>query len=268
MPGINVMTWNSRGESPAKAAFIQNLILNNPVVPGWQPDVIFIQEAVIGGGGQIFAMLAGLGAQPGGAIYSNHAPALLQTQGDGLICMLSNNATAIANNFALVDLPNDPGTNAFINTLPANSRPTARNEVAAMRMPGSIRFTFAARTIEAMTWHTPLGPGQLLHGNVAAVNYDAFAFLFTSNYYTANLDNPGLGGLGLVSGDLNVVNLNANTGIPQMATLFPGWVGFSNNLDHSIGVDNGGAVAFNNAGFFPSNGLSDHAVLVGQITWP
>lgn len=269
MPNLNVMTWNSRGENLAKAAFLQNLILNNPVVPGWQPDVIIIQEAQAAPGGALWAMLAGLGGVVGGINYAANAPQFVAVGGEGYILKVSNNVTPGA--FQLVDLAADPGVLAAIGMFPPHLRPVATAEVATMRKPGEATLAFGGRQLRFMTWHAPLGPGQILHGINAAVNYDAYFFLQSSNFYNA-LYNPGPGDLNIIAGDLNAtaVDLGAPTGLPPPINhLLPNWVGVSNNLDHILARRNvGGGINFPNAGHYATGGLSDHDVLVSTVRWP
>jgi len=271
MPSLNLMVWNSRGENAAKAAFLQNLILNNPVVHGWQPDIIAIQEALAAPGGALWAMLAGLGNVAGGNNYALNPPQFVALQGEGYILKVSNNV-AFARAFQRVNLAGDAGVVNAINTQMGPNKPTAQQEVAAMRQPGDAVLTAGGRRIPFMTWHAPRGPGQLLHGPSAAVNYDAYYFLQSSNFYNG-LCAPGAGNLSLIGGDLNVtpMDLAAPTGLPApIDFLLPNWDGVSNGLDHLLARGDGGAggIHYQHAGHHATGGLSDHDVLVATVHWP
>lgn len=273
MPAINIMTWNSDGESAAKAAFLQDLILNNPSVPGWQPDVVVIQEAQAAPGGDIWNMLSNLGGQPGGGNYTVNAPQFAPLSSEGYIFMTSNHVTLAGGAFTVVDLATDPGVLAAIDAFATPlARATAIAEVELMRDPARAPIAFAGRALDVMTWHAPLGPSRLIQGISAAVNYDAYYFFQSSNYYTATLLQPGAGNLSAVAGDLNVTasDLTNPTEAPVVPYLFPGWTGVSSNLDHILAYRNVGSVAsitFPNAGSYQT-GLSDHAVEVSSVSWP
>lgn len=272
MPTINVLTWNSRGESPAKATFLQSLILNNPSVPGWQPDLIFIQEALASPGGAVWNMLSNLGAQPGGANYTAHAAQFAALASEGYIFKVSNNIT-VSGTFGTIDLARDAGVIASINAFSIPERRVATAEVRAMRNPAYTSVTIAGRLVSFLTWHAPLGPSAVIHGISAAVNYDAYYFLQNSTYYTGTLRQPGVGNLALVAGDLNVTDndLSNPTHAPAIPRLFPSWVGVSSKLDHILAYRNVGpatSITFPNAGAYSTGGVSDHAVQVSTVKWP
>jgi hypothetical protein len=272
MPNLNILTWNSRGESPAKAAFLQNLILHNSSFPGWQPDVIIIQEAMANAGGAIWNMLAGLGGVAGGGNYTLTAPQFVGIGGEGYILKVSNPVTLALWAFQAVNLAADPGVVAAIGMFPPGTRPTATAAVAAMRKPGAVQLTFGGRLVRFMTWHAPRGPGQILLGTSASVNYDAYFFLQSSNFY-AVLGAPGASNLSITAGDLNVTDaqLGAPTGLPHPINgLFPNWAGISSRLDHVLARrDGGGAgIGFPTHGAFGTGGLSDHDVLLSTVQWP
>lgn len=162
---------------------------------------------------------------------------------------------------------------AAIGMLPPGSRPTATVEVGAMRQPGAVQVAFGGRVVNFMTWHAPRGPGLILLGLSASVNYDAYYFLQSSNFYTG-LCAPGANNLSLIAGDLNVTSteLASPTGLPPPINfLLPNWKGVSSNLDHILAIRNvgsPGSITFPNAGHYPTGGLSDHDVQVSTVSWP
>lgn len=276
MPNLNVLTWNSNGESAAKAAFLHNLIVNNPTVGGWMPDVIVIQEAQAAPGGALFAMLAGLGA-PGNAWYNanyhNVAPQHVAIPGEGYILMTS--AAAAAGPFAAVNLAADPGVVAAIAAQPHAQQGALTAAALTDRAPAHAQIAFGGRTVECMTWHAPLGPG-LMHGISAGVNYSAYFFLQSSNFYNNTLCTPGAPGgnanIGLIPADLNVtpVDLNNPTLCPAVPHLLPNWAARSHNLDHIAAREDGGDanIGFAHAGFHPVAFHGAHAVFVSTVIWP
>lgn len=277
MPSLNLLTWNSRGESVAKATFLHDLIVNNTVVPGWTPDVIVIQEAMSAPGGALWAMLSNLGT-PGTPefcpAYLGRVPQFAGIPGEGYILMLSA-PTSLTTAFAAVDLSVDPGVVSTI-TNPAftpGQRADLLAAVTTYRAPAHAQLSRSGRTIELLTWHAPLGPGlPFMLGARASVNYTAYFLLQRSDLYNHTLCHPGAVGanLGLIAGDLNITvqDLMQPTLVPLVPALLPGWRAVSNHLDHVCGrTDNGTAgITFQHAGHYPSP--SDHNVLVGTITWP
>jgi exonuclease III len=264
MPNINIMSWNSNGETAAKAAFLQNLILNTPPAP----DVILIQEARAAAGGAIFNMLGGLGGN-----YNMTAPQFAGIAGEGYILAVSNNVT-LPTPFNVVDLAMDPGVIAAIaDFLTPAARAAAKSEVKAMRDPAQASIGFAGRNVNVMTWHAPIGPSQVIQGINAAVNYDAYYYLQNSNYYLGTLRLPGNNNLSIVAGDLNVTrnDLSDKTHASGVELLLPDWVGVSSGLDHILAFRDKGSVKqikFQNDVAYDTNGLSDHDVQVVTVQWP
>lgn len=275
MPNLNVMTWNSTGENAAKALFLRNLIVANPAVAGWMPDVIVIQEAQAAPGGAIWNMLVNLGTAGNPQFHANYAgqaPQFVGIPGEGYIMMVSVNV-AIAVALAPVNLPADPGVIAAIGAFPGATAAALTAAVAAYRDPVRAQLTFAGRTIEFMTWHAELGPGLApLLGVSAAVNYAAYFFLQRSNYYTNTLSQPGgaNANLGLIAADLNVTaaDLAAPTGLAAVPNLLPNWTAVGNNLDHIVARRQNGpaGIAFANAGHHGSPSV--HDVMVATVHWP
>ncbi|MEO1082728.1 MAG: hypothetical protein AAFY88_00655, partial [Acidobacteriota bacterium] len=272
---LNVMTWNSTGENAAKAAYLHNLIVNNPTVPGWMPDVIVIQEAQAAIGGDIWNMFTALGT-PGSpqfdANYNGSAPLFAGIPGEGYILMHSVNVAPGA--FAALNLAADPGVIAAIGAFPPAQQAQLQQAVATYRSPASAQLGFGGRIVELMTWHAELGPGlPFMLGVSAAVNYTAYFFLQSSDYYNNTLTQPGgaNANLGLIPADLNAtaIDLNNPTLVPAVPHLLPNWTAVSNNLDHiAARRDNGpGGINFQDAGHY-DNPHSVHAVLVSTVHWP
>lgn len=263
MPTLKVMTWNSRGESPAKAAFLQNLILHNQNFQNWYPDVIAIQEAAVGGG-PIAQMLNGLGVQLP-AVYANYPPTGANVRGELNLLKLSNSFTAVQP-LQSVALATDPGSVAA-----AAQTGIAPFLTQQMRYPAraDVLQCFGGRQVNFMTWHTDTGPGPL-PGISAAVNYAAYWLLQSSNYYTTVLNVPPANGISIIAGDLNAyaADLANPTGIPTPQRILPNWFGVSNNLDHIVARTAIAKPTFPNAGHYSTGGLSDHDVFVSEVIWP
>lgn len=265
MPNLNILTWNSTGESATGAARLREVI-NYLAGQGWLPHVIVVQEANQAPNGPIYQMLNGLG----GAYNQPPSHATEGGPGGRGYLMLTHNTVAIQNAFARIDLGQDGALLAIINTFAPRPRQIALDELRDMRMPAGAGLIFNGAGVAFVTWHTPRGPGQLLTALTlqGGANPDAFWFLQNSGIY-ANLTAPGVGNLGVVAGDLNisVQEINRNIGYPDLPWVLPGWVGVSNNLDHIVGhsqpgqADSTWPVGYN----FEAPGT--HAILVGTASW-
>ncbi|MFE7753339.1 hypothetical protein [Streptomyces sp. NPDC057428] len=263
MPNLNVLTWNSTGETVQGALglrqVIQHLAANNS-----RPHVIVIQEAHASPGGPVYDMLAGLGAP-----YNGPAHATEGVPGGRGYLLATHDGVGGQATFARCDLAADQGLQGWLNDhLVGWARTDADQELAGMRMPATANLTFHGTRVRFMTWHAPLGPGRLLPGTLGEANPDAYLFLQRSSAYTA-LSGPDPGGLGLIAGDLNVTvqQLNTKTGLRDLPMLLPGWAGVSNKLDHIVGHSPAGqhSPAFSGAGNFLASGA--HNVLISSVIW-
>lgn len=266
MPNLNVLTWNSTGETAQGAAALQGVI-NYVTANGWQPHVIVVQEAGAAPGGAIYQMLAGLG----GAY--NQPPAHAPEGGPGGrgYLLLTHFTVQGQGTFATANLGADPTLQAWINAnIPSLAgRQTAYQELGTMRMPACATLQFGGRLVPFLTWHTPRNTGGLLPGTVqGGAMLDAFLFLQKSGYYVP-LPAPGMNNLGVIAGDLNAtqVGLQLPTGYPALPFVLPGFVGITNNLDHILGHPNPGQAnpTFANHGAFQATGT--HDILVSTVTW-
>lgn len=265
MPSVNVLTWNSTGESAAGAARLREVI-NYLVTNGWQPQVIVIQEAAQAPGGLIYQMLAGLG-------NAYHQPPSHAAEGGpggrGYLLLVHASGT-IQTAFGQADPGLDPQLLGIINGLPPRPRQIALDELRDMRRPAAAGLNFGGARMAFLTWHTPRGPGQLLAGLTlqGGANPDAFWFLQNTGFYAA-LAAPGAGNLGLIAGDLNITvkEINRNTGSPDLPYVLPGWSGLSSNLDHIVGHGEPfqPEPVFTNGGNFDAPGT--HAILIGTVNW-
>ncbi len=265
MPNLNVITWNSTGETAQGAADLQQVIAYL-TLNGWQPNVIVVQEANAAPGGAIYQMLAGLG----GAYNQPPAHTTEGVPGGRGYILLTSANVAGQGTFATADLGNDVVLQNWINNnLSLAGRQTAYNELQNMRMPATATLGFGGRLVPFLTWHAPRGPGGLLPGTLpGGANPDAFLFLQNSGTYLP-LVGPGFNNIGLIAGDLNVTwaGLNQNTGYPAMPYVLPGFVGVSDNLDHILGHPNPGQAnpTFPNSGHFPASGT--HNILVSTVSF-
>ncbi len=110
MPSLNVLTWNSTGETGQGAFDLQNVI-QYLVASNWQPHVIVVQEANAAPGGAIYNMLAGLGAA------YNQPPAHTVEGGPGGrgYLLTTHNSVGGQGTFARYDLATDPLLQAWMN---------------------------------------------------------------------------------------------------------------------------------------------------------
>lgn len=266
MPNLNVVSWNSTGETAQGAADLHGVI-QYVTAAGWQPHVIVVQEANAAPGGAIHTMLAGLGAA------YNQPPAHAVEGGPGGRGYLLTTHTSVGGQgtFARYDLATDHVLQAWAAaSLSLAAQQIAAQELATMRMPAAATLTFQGLTVPFLTWHAPRGPGQVLAGATlqGGANPDAYLFLQNSNAHVV-LAGPGMGNLGLIAGDLNVTvqQINGPTGLPPMPRVLPGWSGVSDNLDHILGHPQAGQPdpTFSNSGNFPASGT--HRILVSTVTW-
>lgn len=265
MPHLNIITWNSTGETPAGAAALQQVV-NYVTANGWQPHVIVVQEADAAPGGPIYQMLAGLG----GVYNQPPAHALEGGPGGRGYLLLTHFSVQGLGTFAQADLATDATLQAWINAaLSPAARQTAYGELASMRMPATAALLFGGRLVPFLTWHTPRGSGGVIPGVVAGgAMLDAFLLLQRSGYYVP-LQAPGANNLGVIAGDLNATpaGLAQPTGHPALPYVLPGFVGISNNLDHILGHPQAGQPnpTFANHGTFSAPGT--HDILVSTVSW-
>lgn len=265
MPDLNVLTWNSTGETALGAARLQEVI-NYLAGLGWQPHVIVVQEANQAPGGLIDQMLASLGNG------YNQPPSHTTEGGTGSrgYLMLTHSSVQIHRAFGRFDLGQDAQLGALINRLPVRARAIAVDELRDMRMPAIAVLGYQGAGVGLLTWHTPRGPGQLLTGFTlqGGANPDAFWFLQNSGLY-ADLTAPGAGNLGLIAGDLNITvqEINRHTGNRDLPYVLPGWVGVSNHLDHVIGHSQPGQADPRFPGGWNFEAPGTHAILAATVSW-
>lgn len=266
MPNLNVITWNSTGETAQGAADLQDVI-NYMTAGGLQPHLVVVQEANAAAGGLIYQMLAGLG------LAYNQPPAHAIEGGPGGrgYLLLTRHTVAGQGTFVRTDLAADWVLQNWMNThLSLAARNIAYNELASMRMPATAALMIGRVNAPFLTWHAPRGPGQVLAAATlqGGANPDAYLFLQNSGVYLP-LTGPGVNNLGLVAGDLNVTveALNSNTGIPALPYILRNFVGVSDNLDHIVGHPNPGQAnpTHTNSGNFPATGT--HNILVSTVNW-
>lgn len=264
MPNLNIITWNSTGETQQGADDLEEVI-TYLVTQNWQPHVIVVQEANQNPGGAIYTMLQGLGNA------YNQPPSHAVEGGSGSrgYLLLTYNTVQLAVPFVRADLAQDQVLLNVIGTLPPQWRGIALNELAQMRMPAFAGLGYGGGQVPFLTWHAPRGPGPLLTTVLpGGANADAFWFLQNSGLYNG-ITTPGAGNMGVIAGDLNitVAALNAPTGIPALPYILPGFTGVSDNLDHIVGHPQPGQPApqFPFAGNFPASGT--HNILVATVHW-
>lgn len=266
MPNLNVITWNSTGETPQGAAALQDVI-NDLTLKGLPPNVIVIQEANAAPGGAIYQMLAGLG----GAYNQPPAHTTEGIPGGRGYILLTSATVAGQGTFAQGDLANDQVLQNWMNAnLSLQARQTAYGELQTMRMPATATLGVGGRIIPFLTWHAPRGPGQVLTGATlpGGANPDTYLFLQNSGIYLP-LVAPGINNIGMIAGDLNVTvaGINQNTDIPALPIILPGFVGMSDHLDHILGHPNPGGAnpTFPNSGHFSASGT--HNILFSTVSF-
>jgi hypothetical protein len=265
MSNLNVITWNSTGETQQGALDLYSVI-NYEVARMWQPHVIVVQEAKQAAGGEIYNMLQALGPAynqpPSHAVEGG-------PYGRGYL-MLTYRTVQFQTPFVRLDLGQDQTLLQLINNLPPQHKNTALQQLAAMRMPAGAVLLFGGATVPFVTWHVPRGPGVLLQGFTlqGGANPDAFWFLQNSGFYQ-QITNPGQNNLGVIAGDLNITvqEINGRTGHPALEEVLPGWDGVSDRLDHIVGHPQSGQPppTFPYAGNYAASGT--HNILVGQVSW-
>ncbi|HEX4726108.1 MAG TPA: hypothetical protein VH333_26605 [Pseudonocardiaceae bacterium] len=267
MSSLNVLTWNSTGETAQGAADLAGVINYLIQRENWQPQVIVIQEANANPGGAIYNMLASLGGaynQPPGHAVEGGA------YGRGYL-LLTHRSVQVTVPFVRANLDQDPVLLNVINGLPPAWRTTALNELTGMRMPAVAGLVVGGAAVPFLTWHAPRGPGPLLGTALpGGANADAFWFLQNSSVYQ-QLTAPGRNNVGVIAGDLNITYaaINAPTNIPALPEILPDFDGVSDNLDHIVAHPQPGQAAptFPGAttGHFPASGT--HNILVSTIVW-
>lgn len=265
MPRLNVLTWNSTGETAQGALELQRVI-RHLMAYNWQPNVIVIQEANAAPSGEIYRMLAGLG---GPHNYPVHVTETAGAGGRGYILATDGSVTGQAT-FARCDFAVDPSLQAWITgNLSPRARADAARKLAVMRMPARVNLRFQNAIVKLLTWHAPRGAGHILPGILdGGADPDAYLFLQNSSIHQ-ELCGQGPGSLGVIAGDLNVTfdQLNRPTGFEEMPRVLPGWVGVSNRLDHIMARPSTGQRSpdFLDSGNFLASG--SHNVLISTVRW-
>lgn len=147
MPDLNVLTWNSTGETAPGAARLQEVI-THLAGNGWQPHVIVVQEANQAPGGLIYQMLAGLGGY-------NQPPSHTTEGGSGSrgYLMLTHSSVQIHRAFGRFDLGQDAQLGALINRLSLRARAIALDELRDMRMPAIALLGYQGAGVAAYVAH-------------------------------------------------------------------------------------------------------------------
>lgn len=265
MPSLNVITWNSTGESQPKADRLYEVI-QYVTSRGWQPQAILVQEANAGPGGPIATMLANLA---GGYVSP---PARVREGGSHSRSYLLTTHASVQGqpSFAQANLATDGLLLTWIrNSMSLRMQQIAIDELQGMRMPAIALLGVGVSQVRLMTWHTPIGPGPILGGTAAGgANLDAYLFLQHSGHY-AQLNAPGAGNVSVIAGDLNTTRHGLQTPLnyPQLQHLLPGFDGFGFGLQHILGRTQAGqpAPTVSNDGYFDAPG--DHKILVGTVNW-
>jgi hypothetical protein len=268
MHSMNVLTWNSGGETEYGAEGLRNVI-GQLALEGWLADAIVIQEAKQGADsrGPIREMLSGLGGP------YNAEPAHAEEGGPygrGYLLLTRANIDGQAT-FGQVDLAQDPAVQHLVSLLHWSVRDSAINALKEMRMPAMAVLSVPGVTVNFLTWHAPLGPSTVMQVGTlpGRANPDAYLFLQHSQLYRS-LVHPGPGNLGVVAGDLNVTRdgLQQPTGFIDLPHILPGFVGVSSHLDHIVAHTQHGYPRLLD-GLYGSREIPghQHAVLYGTVSW-
>ncbi|MDT5027372.1 MAG: hypothetical protein QOE61_3798 [Micromonosporaceae bacterium] len=110
MTTLNILTWNSNGETQQAALDLQGVIvkLNQN---GWLADAIVIQEANAAPGGYIYQMLSGLG----GVYNAQPTHTTEGIPGGAGYLLLTRTSVGGQNTFARYNLAADAGLQAWMN---------------------------------------------------------------------------------------------------------------------------------------------------------
>jgi len=111
---------------------------------------------------------------------------------------------------------------------------TVRQCAANIRWPVYQQFNYGAGIVHFFTWHAPL-MANWLGTNFSGIVlpggglWEANQFFQNSTFYTGILAGLGAADAIVIAGDLNTTNVGL--GLPNM---YPGYVGYSNNLSHIL----------------------------------
>ena len=271
MPYLNILTWNSNGESDNKADCLRNLLQQlaqgqNP----WVPDIIFIQEANAGQNGPIYNMLNGPGNYQGQVRRVNEGGASHNRD----YLMAWSNRVTIVDPFQAASLAADPGVAQWINqTIGVNARQTFRDEINRARSLAFANVTVGGRDATVITWHAPREQSVIGLGTMpGGVSPDAYLALENSDFY-GRWNAPGNGAVSVIAGDLNIRAANdgnnatvIDLGFGQEHELLEHWEGFHHRLDYVVarfGANtNGGVVQGNDYDCH-----SDHRIVTARVNW-
>jgi hypothetical protein len=266
MPDLRIVTWNSTGESAAKAGeLLAEINYLNATYPATPVMVVLNQEAQNAAGGAIYAMLNIAGAGGIGAAYTR-PPAHIQemlTGGGAGYTELDSTAVAVTAGLTLHNYLADPTFVAWVGALPPNQQTTARNEVTAWRPPAAMELTCGGDTVRLITWHAPLGLSGLLTGctTTGGAPLDAFLFLDQSDILQG-ANNPDIV---IIAGDLNMTSADLAAKCYAYEPLAQ-FTGVSSNLDHIVAwLPNGGAPQFFEARSVASSSV--HNIVSCRVSW-
>ena len=241
MPDLNVISWNSTGETPAAGHALSDVMhVRIPAcAPGWIPHVIAIQEAQQLPGGPIHQMLSGAAAVGNHNIVPvqnylvSHVPEGLGGNRGYIVAVYQNaasppNFVTVTGALGIESFGGDAGVTNFIhNNIPLNFRLIALQTRDQIRSPAAMGLQFGGRTVILMTWHTSRGPSRVTEGGAVnlpgGVQPDSFLFLQNSNFYANSLNAPGMTGLSVIAADLNldIAAINQPTGWVTLPRILP-----------------------------------------------
>lgn len=290
MTDLRIVTWNSTGEDAAKAALLQGFI-NSFSPPGAQfpthqrVDVILIQEARGGAGGQIRTMLTALHA----AGYTVHHCRENPGAGKGYICATLDATVTVNTPLQLWDYAADPNLATPVVVPGLGPAPKTVGHFAVHpdvlhRPPAVTVLTEIASgdVIELITWHAPRGisPLPIIVGTMAG---GALLEGFLALSYSALVRNPGaavaalpvpMGAVAagapdvvIIAGDLNATDLSHTYPAPP-----PGFEplenfnGIGNHLDYVLAWAPPAAHTAINEDIGLPNGTV-HDVLSARVNW-
>ncbi len=259
MPELNVLSWNSNGETAEGARTLRS-VLARTASWDWRPHVIVVQESWKSLGGPIYQVLADLGEEYNAPSHDIEMP----SGGRGYL-MCTHQSVAGQSTFKRVDLNQDKKLIDWLtDSLGIRSAvDDARQRLAVMQMPAMAELRFEGWEIPFTTWHVQRGPGYLLRNEKlpGGANPDAFLFLQRSVLYetlTGDHDNT----VGFLAGDLNT----RVEGFAENDWILPDWTGVPRGLDHLLCHSHAApAPYFENLFTFESH--SFHPFVLGTAVW-
>ena len=274
MPSLNILSWNTHGESHEKAIYLDKIVTYLKANNQWTPDVVFIQGAHVNPNGEVYRYLKSC------TLFKNpvaHVPA-----GGGSGCsylMAVAPHVTITKRFSSLAFLHDKGVQRWIDSsFDQDYRKIVTAEVAEFCNLGVVEIDVEDSSVRLATWHAHRGYSCInshpsrLRGDA---NPDAYLVLEASDYYNDFLTDLGNVQVSSICGDLSIYHDDLGRSIKlfdkSSYTVLENWTGNGSKIDNITAL-------FKKDGYVTQGleisehenmlcGLSGSGIVGGTIVW-